>query len=287
MQSNREEYIMMEINDTGVIEPSYMDFTIPSDFARSALYCIPQFGHFYCTPEYSVRRKSLDLYLMIYVVNGSLCVETRGRRYVALQDQIVLLDCHYPHQYYCRNSLDFLWFHFHGSSSRQYAEYLNRQFGIIFTGEHIPYLKTEFETLLSGTQSAIADEHLISLNITRILSRLAAPDTSAMHSDHPLIPALQYISSHYHENVELGCLADLCSFSSSHLIRIFKKYTGSTPHEYLLSYRLRQSKQLLLTSPCSIEQIADACGFNSASHFARAFKKQEGMTPSDFRKIPF
>ncbi|MCH1981931.1 AraC family transcriptional regulator [Ruminococcus sp. OA3] len=277
----------MEINDKGVMEPSYMDFTIPSDFARSALYCISQFGHFYCTPEYSVQRESLDLYLLVYVVNGSMSIETRGRKYAAFQDQIVLLDCHVPHKYCCRNSLDFLWFHFHGNSSRQYTEYLSSQYGIIFTGEHIPYLKQEFETLLSGAQSAIADEHLISLHVTRILSRLAVPETPAMRANHPLSPALQYISSHFHEEVDLNRMADLCSFSASHLIRIFKKYTGSTPHEYLLSYRLRQSKQLLLTSPRSVEQIAEVCGFNSASHFARAFKKQEGMTPSDFRKVQF
>ena len=75
--------------------------------------------------------------------------------------------------------------------------------------------------------------------------------------------------------------------SASHLIRCFKKHLSCTPHEYLLQYRLRQSKRLLQATEDSIEEIADACGFNSASHFARAFKAVNGMTPTAFRALEF
>ena len=73
----------------------------------------------------------------------------------------------------------------------------------------------------------------------------------------------------------------------SHFIRGFKLYTGYTPHEYLLSYRLRQAKQLLSTSSLTIEEIAERCGFNSASHFARAFRSAENTSPTKFRKLEF
>lgn len=75
--------------------------------------------------------------------------------------------------------------------------------------------------------------------------------------------------------------------STSHFIRSFQKYLGRTPHEYLLSFRLLRSKQLLLSAELSVEQIADQCGFNSASHFARAFRKSNGISPSEFRKMQF
>jgi transcriptional regulator GlxA family with amidase domain len=54
-----------------------------------------------------------------------------------------------------------------------------------------------------------------------------------------------------------------------------------------LSYRLRQSKQLLLTTALSVDQIAERCGFNSASHFARAFRNENAISPSEFRGIRY
>lgn len=49
-------------------------------------------------------------------------------------------------------------------------------------------------------------------------------------------------------------------------------------YEYLLSYRLKQSKQMLIGSQNTVEQIAELCGFNSASHFTRAFRGATGST---------
>jgi AraC-like DNA-binding protein len=82
-------------------------------------------------------------------------------------------------------------------------------------------------------------------------------------------------------------LAELCNISTSHFIRLFKKQLHCTPHEYILLYRIRQSKNLLISSSYNIEDIAEMCGFNSPSHFARAFKKINILTPTEFRSVQF
>ncbi len=114
----------MKIVDKGVLDPSYLDFTIPSDFARNHLYWVPQYGRFYCNQDYSIQRSYLDLFLFIYVIDGSLQVESRGDTFTAQKDQIVLLDCHYPHTYFCTAYADILWFHFNGNNSQAYTNYL-------------------------------------------------------------------------------------------------------------------------------------------------------------------
>lgn len=53
----------MKIVDKGVLDASFMDFSTPSEFARSALYYCPQFGHFYCKQGYDIQREYLELYL--------------------------------------------------------------------------------------------------------------------------------------------------------------------------------------------------------------------------------
>ena len=82
----------MKIEDHGVIEPSFMDFIVPSDFAKEALYCVTKFGHFYCTRGYCIQREFLDSFLLIYVCHGTLMVETRNQKVEAQENQLVLLD---------------------------------------------------------------------------------------------------------------------------------------------------------------------------------------------------
>ena len=275
----------MKIEDHGVIEPSFMDFIIPSDFAKEALYCVTKFGHFYCTRGYCIQREFLDSFLLIYVCHGTLMVETRNQKVEAQENQIVLLDCQYAHKYYCNSDTEFIWFHFDGHSSQSYVNYLYEKSGLIFDG--VRSLKHAFVSMLASLQNAVINEHQVSANLSSILSRMAVPDVTSLLSEHPLHPAISHITRHYEEEADLKFLAGLCGLSVSHFIRSFYQYTGYTPHEFLLLFRLRQAKQLLLTTSKSVEEISELCGFNSASHFARAFRKQEQISPSQFRKIPY
>ena len=68
----------MIITDTGVLEPSFIDFTLPSAFARSALRYVIQYGRFFCDERYRIKRDFLNQFLMVCVESGSLLVETRN-----------------------------------------------------------------------------------------------------------------------------------------------------------------------------------------------------------------
>ena len=276
----------MKIVDKGVVEPSYMDFTVPATFTKNALYYLYQFGHFYCNEEYNIKRTGIDMFLLMYVCKGTLVVYTKGKKYEAKKDQIIVLDCHDEHNYYCEDEAEFIWYHFNGNNSRQYVQYIYEQSGVVFSDPYVVQLKTHIETILTSAQAIMRNEHYISQKIGYVLSKLAAPSKQILLNS-PLTPAVNYIISHYSEEISLEQLADVCMLSVSHFIRGFKAYTGYTPHEYLLAYRLRQSKQLLSTSSLTIEEIAEQCGFNSASHFARAFRNAENTSPTSFRKLEF
>lgn len=114
----------MRIVDTGVLTPSFMDFSLPSEFAKSALYYCPQFGQFICNSDYRIERNGIDQYLLIYINSGSLCIRTDGMTAEAHEGEIALFDCRKPHCYWCPDKVDFYRFHFNGASSKQYTEYL-------------------------------------------------------------------------------------------------------------------------------------------------------------------
>jgi AraC-like DNA-binding protein len=67
--------------------------------------------------------------------------------------------------------------------------------------------------------------------------------------------------------------------------RMFKKYEGISPAQYLIQLKIIKTKELLTSSDLSISEIAYKLGLESKSQLSTFFKKHEGISPSEFRKI--
>jgi hypothetical protein len=63
--------------------------------------------------------------------------------------------------------------------------------------------------------------------------------------------------------------------------RQFKQRYGLPPHQYRMSVKIAQAKQLLRTG-VSAASVAVAQGFTDQSHFTRHFKRLVGVTPRDY-----
>ena len=59
---------------------------------------------------------------------------------------------------------------------------------------------------------------------------------------------------------------------------------GCTFGDYVRQQRLTRARLLLRTTARTIEDIAQACGFQSATYFATVFKNELGMSPTQFRQ---
>lgn len=78
-------------------------------------------------------------------------------------------------------------------------------------------------------------------------------------------------------------LASECNLSPTHFRRLFNKYTGSSPKEFILSMKISKAKQLLSEGK-SIKESAELSGFNDIFYFMRAFKKMTGITAGRFNR---
>ena len=97
-----------------------------------------------------------------------------------------------------------------------------------------------------------------------------------------------FIMHHYHEKLTLDDIAQGVNISKSYLSYLFKEVTGTTIMNFLMEFRLIQSRfQLLMNESLMIREIAEKCGFESASHFSRFFKKHTGVSPSEFRALEY
>lgn len=68
--------------------------------------------------------------------------------------------------------------------------------------------------------------------------------------------------------------------SEAWLRRLFLRYTGKTPKEYVLDARLELALSLLKQEGNTVGQVADRLNFFDSFHFSKAFKQKFGYAPS-------
>ena len=93
-----------------------------------------------------------------------------------------------------------------------------------------------------------------------------------------------FIHEHFGSKIGLEDIAEAGQVSKSTCIRLFHKYTGKSPIDFLNSYRLQMSAEKLVTTSEQITEIAYSCGFGQPSYFNRLFSKEYNMTPNQYRK---
>lgn len=86
------------------------------------------------------------------------------------------------------------------------------------------------------------------------------------------------------QDLTLKALAAASYLSPFHFARLFKKLTGSTPHNYLAGIRAERAQLLLAETELSVTEVGARVGYLSASHFTKAFRLATGTTPREFRK---
>jgi len=137
----------------------------------------------------------------------------------------------------------------------------------------------EAESDFDETAYAIASALLSHLHETR-LPPVAPHATHRARVDE----AIARIEGTCHAPLSLADLAADAGLSPFHFLRVFRRVTGTTPHQYVLGARLRRAARLLLATSRPVTEIAYEVGFEDLSNFIRTFHRAVGASPSAFRK---
>jgi AraC-like DNA-binding protein len=95
---------------------------------------------------------------------------------------------------------------------------------------------------------------------------------------------INYILSHYHEDIELKKVAEVANYSKAAFCRFFKQRTRKTFSMFLNEVRVAHACKLLHHTDLNISQIGYDSGFNNISNFNRQFKRITGLTPMAYLK---
>ncbi|MHC4874099.1 MAG: AraC family transcriptional regulator, partial [Planctomycetota bacterium] len=84
----------------------------------------------------------------------------------------------------------------------------------------------------------------------------------------------------YNKDLSLSLIANELRITPHYLARLFKKRTGNTVHQVLLSYRLERAHALLKTRRYLVKEVSLLTGWAGPHHFSSAFHKYFGSCPS-------
>jgi AraC-like DNA-binding protein len=99
-----------------------------------------------------------------------------------------------------------------------------------------------------------------------------------------IVQAKLFIDAHFREKINLDEIAGEASFSRFHFIRLFRQAYGDTPHQYMISLRMREAEKLMEASHLRIQDICFEIGFESVGTFTTQFTKVYGVSPGTKQK---
>lgn len=260
----------------------------PSETGRSLPFFCTEAGTFYARERFVTERSHKDAYLVFYTLGGAGIIEQEGQSVTLGQNQALLMDCRAPQRYVTdpvRHHWYHLWAHVNGAG----ADAISQAMGLpklqpvsLPLADVRPIFETIFENM---KKEGYIESLTTSLAVDRLLTSIAlAPDSRGSFVEFDAVSvARRYMEEHYAEDLHVDDVAREAAISTSQLIRLFKRQLGTTPHSYLLRYRITQAKELLAETTLPVATIARQVGFASESNFSYRFGEMCGQSPSAYR----
>lgn len=98
-----------------------------------------------------------------------------------------------------------------------------------------------------------------------------------------VMDAIAFIQINLGSSLKVSQLANRANLNTDYFSRIFHRYTGQSPLNYILHKRIERAQYLIITTNKQQDEIAEMTGFYNAQYFSRVFKKLTGLTPGAYK----
>lgn len=259
------------------------------DFLNDAWFTVPYTltaaGHYEVGDKHSTQRSGGDFFEIICTVAGRGIVTVGNQTFECKPNTVILLNCEDTHFFRVEKGETWEYKHIHfipNGVSRNIAERV-----MLSLVKDNGVINSSFDNTFVELNHINADTYyLINHEISAILTEMIRYQFKKSFTDPQkdlVRRAVDYIHNHYGEKIDIKQLAEDNFLSSYHFIRLFKKYCGIPPYNYLMDYRLNRAQYLFIQHK-SIKEVAQECGFTSTNSFSRAFQKKFGISPSQYRE---
>lgn len=261
---------------------------------------------------HTCRNAGIPCFDLIVVEYGALTMRVGSEVFTVKKNDSLIIPPRYPHKGtgICTEKTLFHWLHFQTTANYEIDESPVNT----FTGSTSSFANSSYHIAIPMHQSLNTDnaEAIISLMsrletqsidfysrsstiskssanafyqqelFMKILQRLSLVVNKVSHVEIAYI-AMQYMHSHYAENISLETLAKVTNCHPTHLIRCMKKQYNLSPIQALTKIRLNNACILLSEGDLSVTEIAYLTGFSSVSYFGKLFKDAFACSPKEYR----
>jgi two-component system sensor histidine kinase YesM len=130
-----------------------------------------------------------------------------------------------------------------------------------------------------------AEEDVLARAIKKAVAEAATTgNTERVSHSRCISSAVNFVASHYTEQINTMEVADHVGLSRSYFSQLFHHDTGKTFTQFVRGFRIEKAKALLRETSLRVYQVAEAVGFTNQYYFCRAFRREVGFSPSAFRE---
>jgi AraC-like DNA-binding protein len=239
----------------------------------------------------SLNRARLDYYL-IYLVNGAGYYRLDGMLQRVPAGSIVLYQPHERQDYFYKSDeqTELYWIHFTGTAAGRFLESLGFLNGNVFqVGIHSECVQL-FEKIIHEIHIGNPQYHAFCIGylmqLLSVFSRehILIKNGSRNFKNSDIESVIRKMQLEYQKDHDISYYAQYCNLSVYQFIRKFKAATHLSPARYIEKIRMDKSRELLVGTDLTINEISSVVGFGDPFYFSKVFKKSTGLNPMSFRK---
>jgi AraC-like DNA-binding protein len=254
---------------------------------EEAEFYIEMTGISYCDESYRISRKSSEIYVFEYILEGEGTVICDGKVFTAVKGDVYILKRKSSHEYYSHKDKPWtkIWFNAKGTLIEMLFSLYNLNHLMLLKDVPLsPFFFRILETAKSTDNNRDFERAsaLIFFDMILCLKELHFTDTAVKSEEALLLKT--YLDKHNKEQVSIDELSKLIYRSTSQTIRIFRQAFGITPYKYLMKQKMELAKLLLLNTNMTIKEISLDLNFHDEHYFSNYFKDNYGLSPLNYRK---
>lgn len=244
-----------------------------------------------CRPDYRIDRKDFPWFVIEFVHGGRGKVSLNGVE-AALKSGVFFLygpgvehhiatDPEKPLQKYFAG--------FDGPEAAALLEVYDLLPGMVSHCLKADPIRRAFDTLIErGSRNSKYSRPICSATMHQILLMCREDAVDAGSTDTRAFATFsrvkQCIEQRFLELNSLEAVANACDLDAPYLCRLFARFHGESPYQFLTRLRMQHAASLLLEGTASVKEVAVASGFPDPFHFSRVFKSVHRVPPSRFRE---
>jgi len=242
-----------------------------------------------CSADYDVRRDSFPCAALELMVGGRWELESAERRW-ALQTGMIFTygpGCRYALRARSSGGLRKYFVDIEGRDAMKALRRAGLRPGVPVRLAHARWLQDVIEQILDTSRLKGADgERLATMLLPIVFERLRADrevgGTRLSASRLAFERCRDHLASNYLKITGLDRAAKVCGVSQVHLCRLFRNFSGETPHAFVTRMRMNHAARLMIRGDVPVKVAAMEVGYPDQGHFSRVFKRVLGCAPSRF-----